>query len=191
MSARHHVSRTATPGRRGFGLPVMVAAVVAVLVATLLAGCGTFVTASTGRAGDPANGTSTNSGLLDVRNVVAVSGQNGVATLTATIINNGTAADSLTAVSSPSGAAALKPTAISLPARAVTSIGAPAATGSSTATSPAITLTGKSIHAGGTVRVTLQFADSPQVTLTALVMPNSGEFTAVPVPTATPAVAAG
>lgn len=198
MSARHPVSQAGRPTRPDLRRPAValaVAAVVAVLT-TALAACGTFVTASTSAIENPANGTSADTGRLGVRNLLAVSGQNGVATLTATIINNGDAGDSLTAVVSPAGTATLMPSAISLPGHSTVRIGAPS-TGS-TSTGPAITalpptvrLTGRAIEAGRTIGVTLRFANSPQVTLTALVMPNSGDFSAVPVPTSTPSVAAG
>jgi len=165
-------------------------AVAAIALAASLAACGANVTAQTAVGYHPTDGIGADSGSLAVRSAVVVSAAAGSGSLTMVLVNNADEANSLTDVAVDNGGrATIASGTITIPANSVVKVGLTSAveiaTGDATA-GPTVSVFGTGITAGGGTNVTLTFATSPSVVVPVLVVPNSGVFKDVPLPSAAP-----
>lgn len=161
--------------RRRLGLAGIV---VPLVLAGGLTGCGAQFHAMTGATYVPGQGNFADTGDMSLRAVVAVSAVAGSASVTAVLLNNSSHPDALTAVTLAGGQAVLNPTPITVDGGAQRKVGLRVA-GTTTTT---VDLTGAMIKAGGLVDLTFAFANSPAVTVTTLVVANTGPYAGVPLP---------
>lgn len=165
-------------------------AVAAIALAASLAACGTNVSAQTAVGYNPTNGTEADSGSLAVRSAVVVSDAAESGSLTMVLVNNADEANSLTDVAVDNGGrATISSGSITIPAHSVVKVGLTSAveiaTGDATA-GPTVSVFGSDITAGGGTNVTLTFGTSPSVVVPVLVVPNTGAFKDVALPTPSP-----
>jgi hypothetical protein len=163
-------------------------AVAAIALAASLAACGANVTAQTAVGYHPTDGTSADTGSIAIRSVLVVSGTAESGSLVMVLVNNGSAADSLTDVTvADAGRATISSGSITIPANSVVKVGLTSAveiaTGGTTP-GPTVSVFGTGIVAGGATSVTLTFGNSPSVVVPVLVVPNTGDFKDIVLPSA-------
>jgi hypothetical protein len=139
----------------------------------------------------PTDGIAADSGPIAVRSTVVVSKAAGSGSLAMVLINNGDEANALTDVDvANAGRATISSGTITIPAHGVVKVGLTSAveiaTGDATP-GPTVSVFGTDITPGGGTDVTLAFATSPSVVVPVLVVPNTGDFKDVALPTATAA----
>jgi len=164
--------------------------VAALALAASLAGCGANVTARTAVGYHPTDGISADSGSLAVRSAVVVSSTAKTGSLTMVLVNNDSVANSLTAVDvADGGRATISTGSIAIPANSVVKVGLTSAvevaTGDAKA-GPTVSVFGADIVAGGGGSVTLIFGNSPSVIVPVLIVPDTGDFKDVVLPSAAP-----
>jgi len=165
-------------------------AVAALALATSLAACGANVKAQTQEAYHPTDGISADSGSLGVRSALVVSSTAESGSLTMVLVNNASVANSLTAVDVANGGRATISTgSVTIPANSVVKVGLTSAVQIATGDvqpGPAVSVFGKDIVAGRGASVTLTFGSSPSVVVPVLVVPNTGVYKDIVLPSAAP-----
>lgn len=149
------------------------------MVVPALAGCTASYGAQTSEPYVPGMGESADtgsSGELQLRNILAVTEEDGRATLVGTVVNDGPA-DVLSGVNLADGSADLSPSNPSL-APGITQLG----WGEDEEAVVTAVLDGPGIEAGYTVPITLRFGTAAPVTIDAQVVRNTGAFAEVPIP---------
>ena len=165
---------------------VLVAGLVAIALPVLSA-CEASIKAETQEPYTPGQGVWADTDDLKLRGVVAVAPTDGEATLVATILNEGTAGDTLTRVRFPGGRATLGRTPVSLPPGSARVLGVDTSLGRATP----VALEGTSLRPGLAVPMTFEFQRAGTVTLNVLVTPAEGPFATVPAPRTTRAATDG
>jgi hypothetical protein len=165
-------------------------AVAAIALAASLAACGANVSAQTAVGYHPTDGISADSGSLAIRSAVVVSSVAESGSLTMVLVNNGSEANSLTAVDvADGGRATISSGSITIPANSVVKVGLTSAVEIATGdakSGPTVAVFGSDITAGGGTNVTLTFGTSPSVVVPVLVVPNTGDFKDIVLPSAAP-----
>lgn len=163
-------------------------AVAATALAASLAACSPNVTTQTAVSYHPTDGISADSGSLAIRAALVVSSNAGSGSLTMVLVNNGSEPNSLTDVAvADAGRATISSGSITIPANSVVKVGLASAVEVATGDAkpgPTVAVFGTRIVAGGATSVTLTFATSPSVVVPVLVVPNTGDFKDIVLPSA-------
>lgn len=155
-------------------------AIAALLLAPVLGACG--FSAQTDQVYQAADGVNDRSGNVDILNALVVSGTDGVGTLSTSLVDNDqNRADELTSVSGPGIVASTAN--IVVPAGGSADLSNPGKTGG-----PQVSLTGTGIKPGQFVTLTFVFASGQSTTLQVQVFPATGNYTGVPLPSASPSL---
>lgn len=152
----------------------------ALVTLPLTAACSASFGAETQVPYDPGHGVSADTGELDLRNVIVVSGTEGRGTLVGVLFNQGDKTDRLTGVRVQDGRSAVSSTPVDLPAGSMVALGVDS--GEQTAL-PAVVESEDRIHPGGSVRLTFDFERSASVSVDAVVVPPDGGYADVPAAT--------
>lgn len=126
----------------------------------------------------PGDGGWADAGDLNLRNIVAVSDQEGSATLVGTILNRGDRADRLVSVTVPGGEATLEPVAVPRSGRLQMGATGPGGEG----TVQHIELRGESLQPGRVLDLTFDFQHSASAELEVAVVEREGWYEEVPLP---------
>jgi hypothetical protein len=152
----------------------------AALALAALTGCAASYGAETQVPYTPADGVYAHTGGLKLRNLVIVSDTAGRGTLVGTIFNAGGSTDALTGIQvSGGGRASLGSAPISLPAgNGTVVLGADSSIGKALP----VTVEGKQVSAGRTVRLTFTFQRASAASVTVFVVARDGAYSTVPAP---------
>lgn len=126
----------------------------------------------------PDQGVWVDSGRLELRNLVIVSGRDGSGTLIGTVFNQGDESDALVEVDVRGGSAQVDPLPLPLAAGSPTVLGADTGLGEAVPT----TVEGEGVRAGEVVRITFDFERTADVTTDVLVVAHEEPYEEVPVP---------
>ncbi|GAB3406855.1 copper chaperone PCu(A)C [Flindersiella endophytica] len=156
----------------------------AALALAAVTGCAATYGAETQVPYTAADGVYANTGGIKLRNLVIVSDTAGRGTLVGTVFNQGGSADALTGIQvSGGGRASLGSAPISLPAHTGSVVlGADSTVGKALP----VTVEGKQVSAGKTVRLTFTFQKAAAVPVTVFVVARDGAYSTVPAPTLLP-----
>ena len=156
----------------------------AALALAAVTGCAASYGAETQVPYTPADGVYADTGGLKLRNLVIVSDTAGRGTLVGTIFNEGRTTDALTGIQvSGGGRASLGSAPISLPAGSGTVVlGADSSLGKALP----VTVEGKQVSAGKTVRLTFTFQKAASTSISVFVVARDGAYATVPAPTLLP-----
>jgi hypothetical protein len=148
------------------------------LALPVLSSCTVNFNEQTDQVYNPSAGVDDRSGQVDVLNALVVSGGEGSGTVVATLVNNDqTRADKLRSVSGSGADASLKVTpggATNIAAGGLLNL----------ATDGRIVVRGDQVKPGGTVSLTFSFERAKAITVDAPVLPNTGAYADVRVPSA-------
>lgn len=156
----------------------------AALALAAFTGCAATYGAETQVPYTPADGVYANTGGIKLRNLVIVSDTAGRGTLVGTIFNRGGTADALTGIQvSGGGRASLGSAPVSLAAGNGTLVmGADTSVGKA----QPVTVEGKQVDVGKTVRLTFTFQKAAAASVTVFVVARDGAYATVPAPTLLP-----
>jgi hypothetical protein len=173
LQGRNAVRRSDSTRRMRAGLGAL-----ALVVMPFTAACSASYGAETQAPYDPGEGIATDTGHLDLRNVVVVSETEGSGTLVGVLLNQGERADRLTGVRVQNGRSAVSGTddGVRLPPETVVALG----TDSGETTALPAMVEGDRIRAGYTVRLTFDFERSASVSVDAEIVPPEGAYADVP-----------